>query len=90
MHDNTPTSATAIARSQPSSDPAHCAAAALHLMSHYAEQPCPLVAHAIAGQLRLLSRNCVDNPSSLLQSLASALMPRWHAIARGAANTVCH
>jgi hypothetical protein len=64
-----------------------CAAAALYLMSRYSQQPCPLVAHAIAAQLGILSRQCTDSPARALQSLALVLLPHWQRIASGQANT---
>ncbi len=70
------------------SDPSEstlCSAAALYLMSHYAQLPCPLVAHAIADQLGILSRHCADGTTRVLQSLALALLPRWQQIASGQA-----
>lgn len=67
-----------------------CTAAALYLMSHYAQQPCPLVAHAIAGQLGILSRQYAEGTSRLVQRLAAALLPRWQAIASGDRTTVRH
>jgi hypothetical protein len=59
-------------------------------MSHYAQQPCPLVAHAIADQLKHLSRNCASSTSQLLQSLAKTLLPRWQHIASGNAGAMRH
>lgn len=64
-----------------------CSAAALFLMSHYAQQPCPLVAHAIADQLGILSRHCAEGTTRALQSLALALLPRWQQIASGQSMT---
>jgi hypothetical protein len=71
-------------------DTTRCAAAALYLMSHYAQRPCPLVAHAIADQLGILSRQCVDGTSRLMQTLATTLLPRWQAIASGNPATIRH
>jgi len=67
-----------------------CTAAALYLMSHYAQRPCPLVAHAIADQLGMLSRQYAGGTSRLIQSLAAALLPRWQAIAGGSTTTLRH
>lgn len=69
-------------------DAGHSAAATLHLMSHYARRPCPLLAHAIARQLARLSQICNDGSSLSLQKLADTLMPQWQRIACG--NTVHH
>ncbi len=65
----------------PASDPGHSAAAALHLMLHYARRPCPLLAHAIAEQLARLSQACSDGSSLALPKLADALLPQWRHIA---------
>lgn len=75
---------------QPTSTSARCTAATLYLMSHYAQRPCPLVAHAIADHLGQLSRNCLSGTSGLMQSLAAALLPRWQHIARGSAGAARH
>ena len=84
MHKKSSTPSAAIDRDAPAaSDATRCTAAALYLMSHYAQRPCPLVAHAIADQLGLLSRQCAEGASHMMQSLASALLPRWQAIASG-------
>lgn len=64
-------------------DAGHSAATTLHLMSHYARRPCPLLAHAIARQLARLSQSCSDSSSLALQKLAEALMPQWQHIACG-------
>jgi hypothetical protein len=66
-----------------SADASHSAAATLHLMSHYARRPCPLLAHAIAEQLVRLSQSCSDGSSLALQKLANVLMPQWQKIADG-------
>lgn len=71
-----------------SADTGHSAAATLHLMSHYARRPCPLLAHAIAEQLARLSQSCSDGSSLALQKLANTLMPQWQLIACG--NAVQH
>jgi hypothetical protein len=63
------------------SDPGYSAAATLHLMSHYARRPCPLLAHAIAEQLARLSQTCTDGSSLALQKLADTLLPQWQHIA---------
>lgn len=70
------------------SDASHSATATLHLMSHYARRPCPLLAHAIAQQLARLSQSCSDSSSLVLQKLADALLPQWQHIAGG--NIVRH
>ncbi len=70
-------------------DSAICTAATLYLMTHYAQRPCPLVAHAIADQLARLSRNCASG-SSLVQTLAAALRPRWQHIAGGSVGAAHH
>lgn len=57
-----------------------CSAAAMYLMSQYTQAPCPLLAHAIADQLQMLSR-------CLRRSLANGLLPRWQAIAAGGRGT---
>ena len=91
MHNNTPTAqATATPDTTTTPDSARCTAAALYLMSHYAQQPCPLVAHAIADQLGILSRQYVQGTSRLLQNLAASLLPRWQAIASGSTATIRH
>lgn len=64
-------------------DAGHSAAATLHLMSHYARRPCPLLAHAIAEQLARLSQTCTDGSSLALQKLADVLLPQWQHIAGG-------
>jgi hypothetical protein len=64
-------------------DAGHSAATALHLMSHYARRPCPLLAHAIAQQLARLSQACSDSSSLALQKLADTLLPQWQHIACG-------
>ncbi len=71
-------------------DSTRCTAAALYLMSHYAQRPCPLVAHAIADQLGILSQQCAEGTSRLIQTLAASLLPRWQAIASGNAATIRH
>jgi len=71
-------------------DATRCTAAALYLMSHYAQQPCPLVAHAIADQLGMLSDQCIEGTSRLMQTLAAKLLPRWQAIASGDMTTMRH
>jgi hypothetical protein len=75
---------------QVSCDAARCAAATLYLMSHYAQRPCPLLAHAIADQLKHLSGNCASGTFQLLQSLAMALLPRWQHIAGGNTGAMRH
>jgi hypothetical protein len=91
MHNNTPTAqAAATPDTTTTPDSARCTAAALYLMSHYAQRPCPLVAHAIADQLGILSRQYVEGTSRLMQSLAATLLPRWQAIASGNAATIHH
>lgn len=75
---------------QSASDSARCTAATLYLMFHYAQRPCPLVAHAIADQLRQLSRNCLSGTSGMMQSLAAALLPRWQHIASGGTGAARH
>ena len=88
MRNNSPMQQPAETPDTP--DTTRCAAAALYLMSHYAQQPCPLVAHAIADQLDILSRQCVDGTSRLMQTLAATLLPRWQAIASGNTATIRH
>lgn len=58
-------------------------AAALYLLSQYAQRPCPLIAHAIAEQLTHLSQSCTDDPSPVLKKLADTLLPQWQRIAGG-------
>lgn len=60
-----------------------CSAAAMYLMSQYTQAPCPLLAHAIADQLRMLSHLPATATNSALRSLAHGLLPRWQAIAAG-------
>ncbi len=67
-----------------------CTAAALYLMSHYAQRPCPLVAHAVADQLALLTRDCGQGASRALHALALTLLPRWQNIAGGCASGTRH
>lgn len=84
MHTKLATRPAAIDPDAPTAgDAVRCTAAALFLMSHYAQRPCPLVAHAVADQLGVLSRHCAEGASHMMQSLASALLPRWQAIAGG-------
>lgn len=84
MHTKSSTQPAAIDRDAlTAGDAARCTAAALYLMSHYAQRPCPLVAHAVADQLNMLTRHCAEGASQMMQSLASALLPRWQAIASG-------
>lgn len=91
MHNTTlPRTAGDTQYPQSASDSARCTAATLYLMSHYAQRPCPLVAHAIADQLRQLSRNCLSGSSGLMQSLAAALLPRWQHIAGGNTGALRH
>lgn len=91
MHKTTlPSTASDAQVPQPSSDAARCTAAMLYLMSHYAQQPCPLVAYAIADQLKHLTQNCASGTSHLLQSLAATLLPRWQHIAGGNAGAARH
>ena len=91
MHNNTLTAQTqATPDTTATQDSARCTAATLYLMSHYAQRPCPLVAHAIADQLGILSRQCVEGTSLLMQTLAASLLPRWQAIATGNAVTTRH
>lgn len=60
-----------------------CSAAAMYLMSQYTQAPCPLLAHAIADQLRMLSQLPATAANNALRSLAHGLLPRWQAIAAG-------
>jgi hypothetical protein len=69
---------------------AHGIAAALALMTHYAQQPCPLVAHAIAHQLGHMSRHCSKDSSRTLQSFVIALLSRWQKMACGTPVMIRH
>lgn len=64
-----------------------CSAAAMYLMSQYTQAPCPLLAHAIADQLQMLSRLPATATNTALRSLANGLLPRWQAIAAGGRGT---
>lgn len=75
---------------QPSSDTARRTAATLYLMSHYVQQPCPLVAHAIAEQLEHLTQNCASGTLHLLQALAATLLPHWRHVAGGNTGAARH
>jgi len=88
MRNNSPMQRPAATPDTP--DSTRCAAAALYLMSHYTQRPCPLVAHAIADQLGILSRPCVDGTSRLMQTLAATLLPRWQTIASGNTAKIRH
>jgi len=91
MHNTTPPRTAGNTQDpQASSDTTRCTAATLYLMSHYAQQPCPLVAHAIADQLKYLSGSCASGTSLLLQSLAMTLLPRWQHIAGGNTGAARH
>ena len=91
MRNSTPASQPATTPdATPALDSTRCTAAALYLMSHYAQQPCPLVAHAIADQLGILSQQCFVGTSRLMQTLAASLLPRWQAIDSGNAATIRH
>ena len=68
-------------KSANTSDAGHSAAATLHLMSHYARRPCPLLAHAIVRQLSRLSQACSHGSSLTLQKLVNTLLPQWQHIA---------
>jgi hypothetical protein len=59
-------------------------------MSHYAQRPCPLVAHAVADQLAILSRDGGNCASHTLHALAAALLPRWQTIASGGTTGIHH
>ena len=87
MHTDNPTGQPAIPETP---DSIRCTAATLYLMSHYAQQPCPLVAHAIADQLGILSQQCLEGTSRLMQTLAAKLLPRWQAIASSNAAMIRH
>lgn len=84
MHTKPSPQPAAIDRDAPAAnDATRCTAAALYLMSHYVQRPCPLVAHAVADQLGMLSRHDTEDTPHMMQSLASALLPHWQAIASG-------
>ena len=84
MHTQTPASPPGDDRRLSSADDStRCMASAIYLMSHYARRPCPLLAHAIADQLRMLARQGAEDVSQLVQSLAGALLPHWQAMASG-------
>ena len=87
MHTDNPTGQPAIPETP---DSIRCTAATLYLMSHYAQQPCPPVAHAIADQLGILSQQCLAGTSRLMQTLAAKLLPGWQAIASGNAVMIRH
>jgi|GEM_PF-2164126 len=67
-----------------------CTAAALYLMSQHARQPCPLIAHAIADQLRRLAATSPAELSPVIRRLAASLLPMWCDIACGAPQTYRH
>ena len=68
------TSATIDGNATAAVNATHCTAAALALMTHYAQQPCPLVAYAITQQLRRLARHGNEGASRNLQSFATMLL----------------
>lgn len=71
-------------------DTAYGTAAALTLMTHYAQQPCPLVAHAITQQLGWLARHGNEGASRNLQSFATMLLSQWQKIACGIPAMIAH